>query len=131
MSRPLLGSAVPVLILMFGLAAPTAAQDGLEAGMWTGTMFSPDGVVFDLSYDVSYADDALAIEMIPPADLGVGNIMFGDPMHDQDTLVFTLDVEDLHLNCTLMAQDNGQFEGECVGPSGEAGPMTMIPPEDG
>jgi hypothetical protein len=129
MSRRLLGSALTVLILMSGLAAPTAAQDKIETGMWTGTVFTPDGEVIDLSYDVSYADDGLAIELILPADLGMGNIMAGSPMHEGDAIVFTLDVGE-QVSCSLMAQDDGQFEGECIDSTGGAALMTMIPPED-
>jgi len=130
MSRRRLGSMLPALVVMLGLAAPAAAQDKLEAGVWTGTVFTPDGDVIDLSYDVSYADDALSIELILPADLGEGNVMAENPMHEADTIVFTLDVGQ-QVSCTLMAQDDGQFEGECVDSSGEGALMIMIPPEDG
>ncbi|MFV1987320.1 MAG: hypothetical protein ACC682_08555 [Gemmatimonadota bacterium] len=130
MSRRLLERVLPALVIMLGLAAPATAQDRLEAGVWTGTVFTPDGEVIDLSYDVSYADDVLAIEIILPTDLGMGNVMAGNPMHEADTLVFTLDVG-VQISCTLMAQDDGQFEGECVDSSGEGVLMTMIPPEDG
>lgn len=46
---------------------------------------------------------------------------------------------DLHFNwnpgvdliCVLEDQQDGSYTGECVDPSGEAGVLTMVPPEEG
>lgn len=130
MTRRLLGAVLPMMVLMLGLALPATAQEKMETGVWTGTVFAPDGQMFELSYDVSYADDALAIELFLPPETGIASLLAGDPMQDGGTLVFTLDVGEV-VSCELSEQDNGQYEGECIDSTGGAGLMTMIPPEDG
>lgn len=130
MSRRLLGAVLPMMVLMLGFAAPAAAQDKMTAGLWTGAVLTPEGEAFDLSYDVSYADDKLAIELILPADLGMANVLATNPMQEAGVVVFTLDVGEV-VNCELMALEDGAYEGECVDSTGGAALMTMIPPEDG
>jgi len=130
MSRRLLGGVLPVLVLTLGLAMPAAAQDKLTTGVWTGTVFTPDGQVFDLSYDVSYEDEQLGIELILPAEIGMGNIVADSPMFDQGSLAFSLEVGE-SVACQLAENEDGSYEGECIDSTGGAAVMTMIPPEDG
>ena len=128
MSRRIASGLMTIMVLTLALAAPAVGQDKLDEGVWSGSAFTPDGEVFDLSFDVSYADDMLAIELILPPEAGMGNIMVGDPVYEADTVAFTLKVGE-SISCSLAALDDGSFEGECVGASGEAAVMTMIPPE--
>lgn len=130
MSKRLLGGLLPVLILFLGFAMPAAGQERLKEGLWTGTVFTPDGQVFDVSYDVSYAEDALGIELILPAEIGMGNIVAGGPVHEGEALSFTLEVGE-SVSCSLVAQADGSYEGECIDSTGEGAIMTMMPPEDG
>lgn len=129
MSKRLWAGVLPMLVLFLGAAMPATGQERLSEGLWTGTVFTPDGQIVDLSYDVTYADDALGIELILPADLGMGNIFAGGPVHDGETLSFTLEVGE-SVSCNLIAQADGSYEGECIDSSGEGALMTMAPPED-
>lgn len=129
MSLRRLGGLLPALILFFSVAFPAAGQDRLKEGTWTGTVFAPDGQVFDLEYEVSYTDDALGIELFPPPEVGEGSIIAGNPTHEAETLAFTLNVGDT-VSCALLKQDDGSYEGDCIDSSGEAALMTMIPPDD-
>lgn len=121
---------LPLLCLAFALAAPAAAQDRLEAGLWTGTVIDPNGEVYDIQYDVSYADDALVIDLIPPPEAGMSTVPTSDPMLEGGTLVFTFDIGQ-SISCALQHQDDGSYEGECLDSMGDAAIMTMMPPVDG
>ncbi|MDX1392923.1 MAG: hypothetical protein R3195_00975 [Gemmatimonadota bacterium] len=121
---------LPLPVLAFVLAGPVAAQDELEAGMWTGTVIDPNGEVFDLQYDVSYVDDALVIDLIPPPEAGMSTVPTSEPMVDGGTLVFTFDIGQ-SISCALQHQDDGSYEGECLDSTGGAAIMTMMPPVDG
>jgi hypothetical protein len=129
MSRRLVGGLLPVLVLLCGFALPAEAQEKMKAGMWTGAVLTPDGEAFDMSYDVSYMEDKLVIELILPADVGMGNVMATNPMQEAGFVIFTLDVGEV-VNCELMAQDDGQYEGECIDSTGGAALMTMVPPTE-
>ena len=132
MSRRFLGGMLPALLVMLAVATPAQAQaqDKMKTGLWTGTVFTPDGEVVDLAYDVTYDEDVLGIELILPADLGMGNIPAGNPMLEQGALTFSLEVGE-SVSCQLALNDDGSYEGECIDSTGGAALMTMIPPEDG
>jgi hypothetical protein len=118
------------LALGLVLAGTVRAQEQekrLAEGMWTGTVYPPDGDLIELEYEVSYGDDGLAIVLHPPAEVGVGPLAADDPVYDVQTLSFTLMVGDTVL-CTLLEEEDGHFEGDCVDASGEPALMTMFPP---
>lgn len=130
MSRRSFTALVPAAVLFLGLAAPATSQDKMEEGVWTGTVFMPDGEMLDLFYDVSYDDGGLAIELILPPETGMGTLFAESPMYEAETLVFTLDVGEA-VSCSLTEEDDGRFEGECMDSSGVGALMTMFPPEEG
>ena len=122
--------ALSAVVLTLALAVPAAAQDRMAAGTWTGTVITPEGEVFDMMYDVSYADDVLAIDLIPPAEVGMGSVTTNEPVEEAGMLVFSFDIGQ-SINCSLQRQDDGSYEGECVDSTGGAAVMTMMPPADG
>lgn len=131
MSRRLIRAALPFAVLI-AFAGPAAAQDDrLTEGTWTGTAYAPTGEVFELEVVVSYEEDALAMEVIPPPDAGMGAIPTTDPLFTENTLTFTFDAGGDMINCTLIGQEDGSFEGECLDSTGEAAIMTIMPPADG
>lgn len=129
MSRRMICGMLPALVLGFGLAAPAAGQEKLAAGTWAGTVLTPEGELIDLVWEVSYTDDALSIELIPPAEMG-GSLLAGNPVFDAGVLAFTIDVGET-ISCNLATQDDGSVEGECVDSTGGAAIMSMMPPPPG
>ena len=126
MSRRMM-AVLPAVVLLVGLAVPTAGQEKLAEGTWTGNVFVPTGEVYDMEYVVSYGEaGALSIELIPPPEVGT-NIMANDPVFEAETLVFTIDVGQV-ISCNLAAQEDGSLEGECIDSTGEPAVMSMIPP---
>lgn len=125
-----------VAVVAFGLAGvaaadaqeTTAGQDArLAEGMWTGTVYPPEGELIELEYEVSYGEEGLAIVLHPPAETGVGSVTADDPVYEALTLTFTLVVGDT-IMCTLFEEEDGHLEGDCVDSSGEPALMTMFPP---
>lgn len=124
-----------IAVAVFGLAgvAATDAQEAasqetrLTEGMWTGTVYPPDGELIELEYEVSYGEEGLAIVLYPPAETGVGSVTADDPVYEALTLTFTLVVGDT-IMCTLFEEEDGHLEGDCVDSSGEPALMTMFPP---
>lgn len=131
-----------LVALVFGLVCVSAAsaqepESGQRAGggegarltegLWTGTVYPPDGQVIELEYEVSYGEGGLSLVLHPPADAGVGPVTADDPVYEALTLTFTLIVGDT-IMCTLFEEEDGHLEGDCVGADGEPALMTMFPP---
>jgi len=126
MSKLNLARALPILVLGLGLAAPVAAQEKLSEGTWIGSVVTPEGELIDLTWEVSYVEDALTIELIPPPEMG-SSIFAANPVFEADMLMFTIDVGQ-PISCSLATQDGGALEGECVDSTGGAAIMSMMPP---
>jgi len=129
MSRRIMCGMLPALVLGLGLVAPAAAQEKLATGTWTGTVLTPDGQLIELAWEVSYTDDALSIELIPPPEVSP-SLLAGNPVFDAGFLVFTIEVGET-VSCNLATQDDGSIEGECVDSTGGAAIMSMMPPPPG
>lgn len=120
-----------------GAAAASAQETGAQAadgperrlaeGMWTGTVYPPDGELIELEYEVGYGDAGLSIVLHPPAEVGVGPLPAEDPVYEALTLSFSLNVGDT-VQCTLFEEEDGHLEGDCIGSDGQPALMTMFPP---
>ncbi len=113
-----------VLLMLACFIVPPLSAQMLQEGDWTGTAITPTGEPFDLVYTVSNTDEALAI-MLEVA--GQGSFPLQNIDLQGETLTFALNAGGA-LSCTLMKQEDGRFEGECVDLSGSSGQLTMIPP---
>ncbi len=125
LSRALAAASLAALLAV----SPTLGQ-GLTAGTWSGTIAPPDDPVFDVEYEVSYDEEgALQMAVLPPPASGAPpRIPFQDVVLEDGTLTFSWNAG-VTLNCELLLQEDGSFEGECVDASGVPGILTMVPPE--
>jgi len=114
------------LVLTFAVA-PATAQD-MASGTWAGTVTGPDGQGVDVTFEVSAADGDLAIMLIPPADTGMGGMVLEEIAMADGVLTFVFPVPNVRVVCELSRDDEGAFEGECVGDDGNSGHMRMVPP---
>ncbi len=87
----------------------------------------PDEGIVDVEYLVAYGEDGLEIELVPPAEMGMGSFTAFDVLFDGEALSFTLDVGEI-VSCALVSMEDGHLEGECVDSSGFPASMTMFPP---
>ena len=123
----------PSKLLLAGLAlvlaaVPVSGQEKLAEGTWTGSVYPPGEDIVYVEYVVTYSDEKLEIALVPPPELGMGEVPAYEVMHETDILTFNLEVG-ASVNCALYLEDDGTFEGECVDSSGEGALMTMIPPD--
>ena len=116
-----LGTCVGLVMLV---TTPVDAQ--LTPGTWTGTMSPPGNQSVGVSYEVAETDGALSIVM-SASEVGM-SFPLNDVSLDGDTLTFWWAPGD-RVECTLLQQENGSFEGTCTdgGANGE-GTLTMRPP---
>lgn len=125
-----LRTGLAALVAAILLAVPAAAQEKLAVGIWTGVVIAPDDQVWDIDYEVWYDEEgALAIELTPPPEVG-GPIVASNVALTADALNFTLEVGET-ISCQLLRIDDGHYEGECLDSAGEAGIMSMFPPDPG
>lgn len=110
-------------------ANPQAAgqEKRLAEGLWTGTVYPPEGELIELEYEVAYGEEGLTLTLHPPAETGVGAVTADNPLYEALTLSFTLVVGET-IQCTLFEEEDGHLEGDCVDSSGEPALMTMYPP---
>ena len=114
-----------LLLTLACLAVPTLWAQTLQEGAWTGTAVGPDGQPFDLVFNVSETEGALAI-LLDVA--GQGTFPVDNINLQGKELTYTIATGGAVLSCSLMAQDDGRYEGECVDLQGAPGQVTMIPP---
>ncbi len=122
--------ALALITVALFLAAPLQAQDRLQQGTWSGMVYPPDADMIPLDYAIRYEDDTLVLELLPPAEMGMGAIPADNPTFVEGTLSFTLNVGEV-ISCSLFQGDDGHLEGECVDSTGGGATMTMFPPEGG
>jgi len=106
--------------------APNALHaQKLETGTWTGTATSPDGEVYEVTYDVRMSGDTTKISVNAGAE---GTYAFSNLkiLEDRITFYFTPGPT---LNCTLMLQEDKSYRGDCVDEGGGAGILHMVPPK--
>lgn len=117
-------------IALFAIATvpmTATAQDAppakLVTGTWTGVVTPPDGAV-EVTYDVSYKGDTLAIVMTAGPH---GKFPLNDVEHTAAKLSFTF-TPGPTVVCALKPNAAGGYAGDCTDDGGLAVPMTMIPP---
>jgi hypothetical protein len=108
------------------LVAPNALHaQKLQTGTWTGTATSPDGQVYDVTYDVRMSGDTTTISVNAGAE-GVYAFANLKILEDRITFNFTPGPT---LNCTLMLQEDRSYRGDCIDESGGTGILHMVPPK--
>ncbi len=104
----------------------------LETGRWTGSLTPMNHPEMEnpLSYNVSYADDELAIDIIGP-DSTV--MRARDPRIQNDTLHFSFKEpeEQVLLTCKMAGNGDNRFAGRCTDKSGKWAYFTMRYPGSG
>lgn len=130
---PILTRAFASLLLFAAfvtLPSPASAQE-LRRGTWTGSITQPDGMSFDVGYEVSGDPGEPAIELLPPSDSGAEDQRF--PFKDieliDDRLTFVWDMG-FELSCSLEPRPGGAWAGTCTDGGGQQGGIVMIPPMD-
>ncbi len=122
----LAGAALAVL-----LAVPGSAQE-LQAGLWSGTVSSPEGQSFEIHYEVVYGEEGLEIAIIPPPEAPQDRYELSGIELEDGLLTFGWSPEpELWVDCALQLHEEGYYEGECVAGDGESGILKMIPPDEG
>lgn len=122
------GLAIAAIFVAAAAWSPTLSAQEMKEGTWTGSIMTPDGP-FDLEFDVTGSGEDLAITMTV---IEAGESMPFDSVElngDMLTLGFVLPA--VTVTCELAANDEGGYEGECLGSDGQGGHMTMVPPGDG
>lgn len=111
------------------LLAACGSSSRLEEGRWTGalTPMNHPNMENPVTYDVSYAGDALAVYLVGP---GGATVPTRDLLLTADTLYFTFDEpeENVPLDCALGREEDG-FAGRCTDADGKWARFTMRPPE--
>ena len=117
---------VALLLITCVAAAPIPYIQEMQTGSWPGTVSPPDEPPQDVVFEVK-TDEGLAIairisgtEMVFPTS---------EPKLEGKMLTFSVDLGHAEIACALERQDDGSFQGECIGPGGDAGYMVMNPPQ--
>lgn len=128
MLRRIIPAALFALVaLPLGASAQTAAPAKLATGTWTGTITTPgNNEPTDLTYNVEYKADALAITMGVGANNEHGKFPLSDIKLFNGALTFSFTPGPKVL-CDLKAKDAG-YEGSCKDDQGNVVPLTMMPP---
>ncbi|MGD8729423.1 MAG: hypothetical protein PVF90_06940 [Gemmatimonadota bacterium] len=116
------------LLALGAIFAPPAHGQDLTAGLWSGEMTPPGGDPLPVMFEVGERDGALRIVMMNE-DLGPMDLT--EEALEGDELTFAWN-PGVRVECTLMRQDDGSFDGICAderGANGGEGRLTMIPPE--
>lgn len=127
-----IGLAAAAAFAFLGIAAlfPVAAQE-MTSGIWGGTLTGPGGEMIDVTLDVSGEGDDLAITLMWPADAPpeAEDMVLEEIDLSEDALTFVLPIPTVRVVCELAgADDEGAYEGECVGDDGNSGHLRMTPP---
>ena len=108
------------------LAIPAAATaQNFPAGKWTGTAAPPGEGEVSLTFDVKVAGDTISITLNAGEH---GSFKLEEVKLVKDKLTFWF-MPGPKVACTLNRREDGVFAGSCGDDSGEAVPMTMVPPK--
>jgi len=125
-----------VLALMMSAAFPLLA-DGLQKGDWNGSYTPYHSSTLDAWYEIRYLDQEgekqlsikMTIDLEPRANF---TYLLEDIVIDADKIVFKIKKPQETKSCKLMAQDNGDYLGQCQSDIDTEGKhlteILMIPP---
>ncbi len=132
MTRHTLAGGLAGVAMLALLAVPGSAQE-MSAGLWSGSISSPEGESFEVHYEVVHGEEGLEIAIIPPAGLAPQDrYEFSGIELEDGLLTFGWSPElDVWLDCALDLHEEGFYEGECVAEDGESGILKMVPPDKG
>lgn len=105
------------------MPVPTHAQP-LPVGRWTGEIIGPEGQAEVVTYDVTNAHDTLAIRL---TSAKFGSFTFDNVVLKGEVLTFGWE-PGTRLECLLVRQRDGRYEGTCEDIQGTSGQMRMQPP---
>jgi len=111
-------------LFLAGNSSIASAQE-LESGTWTGSVFLPDGQLFDVTYEVVSDTDSLSIDIAAPA---FGKLPFSDIEVTESELTFEFRPGPL-VFCVLEWTSGGSYEGTCAPDGEEEAQMIMSPPK--
>lgn len=118
------------LILPLLLLLVTCESDSkLQEGHWTGTLtpMNHPEMHNPVSYNVSYKENILTIELVGPG----GNLIKTEkPRFQNDTLFFAFrePEEQMLLTCAFAEDSKTGFTGRCTDETGKWAQFTMQPP---
>ena len=117
---------IALLLISSIAAAPLPYVQQLRTGTWTGTATPPEGMTTNVIFTVDWVEDELAISLeIPEAGMTFDAIA---PRVENDSIVFSLDIQSDVLDCNLARQDDGSYKGPCIDEGGGEGTVVMVPP---
>jgi hypothetical protein len=119
-----------LLTAVFGLALPlaasaqsTTAPARLAVGTWTGVVIPPNQEAVNVTYEVAYTADTLAIMLVAGDH---GRFALNEIVVGETKLNFSF-TPGPKVVCALSLKDTG-YAGECTDDDGNVVPMTMVPP---
>lgn len=131
MTRHTLAGGLAGVAMLALLAVPGSAQE-MSAGLWSGSISSPEGESFEVHYEVVHGEEGLEIAIIPPPGAPQDRYEFSDIVLEDGELTFGWAPEpDVWLDCALSRHEDGSYEGECVAEDGQSGILNMVPPDEG
>lgn len=123
--RRIITAALFALLMLPLAASAQSAAPKLTAGTWTGAILTPgNDVPTDLTYEVEYNADALAITMVINDEI---HFALNEIDVTDEKLSFTFTAEERKALCVLSLKKNG-YEGVCNVEDGSVVPLTMSPP---
>lgn len=115
-----------LLLVACVAAAPIPYLQQLEEGNWTGTATGPDGMTYDVIYEIKNTEEGQTLTLqVPEAGMAVPA---EELKLEGDKLTFFFAVDMDSIACSLERQDDGSFEGECIDQDGGGGWLVMKPP---
>ena len=111
------------------LAATSVHGQTLEAGTWSGDIVGPGGEFLAVEFEVAQGEDGLAIDLIPPPDVGAPESLPLTDIRLEEGVLYFMFSPGTDVQCELALQEDGSYTGECSDPDGDTGIVTMYPPE--
>lgn len=116
-------------ILGLGLAIGplSAAAQELPTGTWTGVVQLPNGANVPSQFEVASTPDGVTITWMVPSGASFDAT---EVTVEAGRITFTIFAPG-EARCDLEVQEDGSYEGGCLGSEDRRSSMTMIPPENG
>ncbi len=118
-----------MVIVAAGLAGERLQAQTLETGKWKARMLPPEREYLDVFFNVEEAGDSLQLTIeVPAPQAWTFPVCRVRLVGDHLSFRWRPDVE---LNCSLVRQEDGSFQGGCLDPRGGRGADTHDSPERG